>query len=140
MLLAPLNDLKKALHDSNAIRTQYHLVRKRTLNHLAKLTKWLSCVVSTYLYCTFDWQSKGLTTAQFFKIKTCNFLNVAVTNYKNFLIKFGNSSIAAVSRYCWGIIIRKQLSVVQVFGLLLWFWAGMRLVLRFEVRMLVWWC
>ena len=26
------------------------LVRKRTLNHLAKLAKWLSCVVSTYLY------------------------------------------------------------------------------------------
>ena len=25
-------------------------VRKRSLNHLAKLAKWLSCVVSTYLY------------------------------------------------------------------------------------------
>ena len=25
-------------------------VRKRTLNHLAKLANWLSCVVSTYLY------------------------------------------------------------------------------------------
>ena len=27
---------------------------KRTLNHLAKLTKWLSCVVSTYLYSAFN--------------------------------------------------------------------------------------
>ena len=31
-----------------------HLVRKRTLNHLAKLAKWLSCAVSTYLYSAFD--------------------------------------------------------------------------------------
>ena len=30
-------------------RTHNHLVHKRTLNYLAKLTKWLSCVVSTYL-------------------------------------------------------------------------------------------
>ena len=29
------------------------LVRKRTLNHLVKLTNWLSCVVSTYLYGAF---------------------------------------------------------------------------------------
>ena len=35
------------LSDSNGIRTHSHLVRKRTLNHLAKLAKWLSCVVST---------------------------------------------------------------------------------------------
>ena len=31
-----------------------HLVRKRTLNHLAKLSKWLSCALSTYLYGAFD--------------------------------------------------------------------------------------
>ena len=31
-----------------------HFLRKGTLNHLAKLTKWLSCVVSTYLYGAFD--------------------------------------------------------------------------------------
>ena len=30
--------------DSNKIRTQNNLVCKRTLNHLAKLAKWLSCV------------------------------------------------------------------------------------------------
>ena len=38
-----------SLSDSNGIRTHKHLVRKRTFNHLAKLAKWLSCVVSTYL-------------------------------------------------------------------------------------------
>ena len=27
---------------------------KRTLNHLAKLAKWFSCVASTYLYSAFD--------------------------------------------------------------------------------------
>ena len=43
-----------SLSDSNGIRTHNHLVRKRTLNHLAKLVKWLSCVVSTYLYGAFD--------------------------------------------------------------------------------------
>ena len=31
-----------------------NLVRKRTLNHLAKPAKWFSCVVSTYLYGAFD--------------------------------------------------------------------------------------
>ena len=31
-----------------------HLVCKWTLNHLAKMAKWLSCVVSTYLYIAFD--------------------------------------------------------------------------------------
>ena len=30
--------------------THIHLVRKRTLNHFAKLAKWLTCVVTTYLY------------------------------------------------------------------------------------------
>ena len=33
---------------------QNHLVRKQTLNHLAKLAKWLSCVMSTYLCGAFD--------------------------------------------------------------------------------------
>ena len=40
-----------------AVATHNHLVRKRTLNHLAELAKWLSCVVSTYLHGAFDWCS-----------------------------------------------------------------------------------
>ena len=43
-----------SLSDCNGILTHNHLVCKQTLKHLAKLTKWLSCVVSTYLYSTFD--------------------------------------------------------------------------------------
>ena len=43
-----------SLSDSNVIWTNNHLVCKRTLNHLAKLTNWLSFVVSTYLYGAFD--------------------------------------------------------------------------------------
>ena len=39
-----------SLSDSNRIRTHNYLVRKGTLNLLAKLAKLLSCVVSTYLY------------------------------------------------------------------------------------------
>ena len=42
------------LSDCNWTRTHNHLVHKPTLNHLAKLAKWLSCVVSTYLYGAFD--------------------------------------------------------------------------------------
>ena len=42
------------ISDCNWTRTQNHLVIKRTLNHLAKLAKWLSCVLSTYLYGAFD--------------------------------------------------------------------------------------
>ena len=40
----------KDFGDSNEIRTHNYLVRKQTLDYLAKLDKWLSCVVSTYLY------------------------------------------------------------------------------------------
>ena len=43
-----------SLSDSNWTWTHNHLVCKRTLNHLAKLVKWLSCVVSTYLFGAFD--------------------------------------------------------------------------------------
>ena len=39
-----------SLSDCNGNRIHNHLVRQWTLNHLAKLSKWLSCVVSTYLY------------------------------------------------------------------------------------------
>ena len=34
--------ISEVLSDSNEIRTHNHLVRKGTLNHLAKLVKWLS--------------------------------------------------------------------------------------------------
>ena len=38
-----------SLNDSNRIWTHTHLVCKQTLKHLAKLVKWLSSAVSTYL-------------------------------------------------------------------------------------------
>ena len=40
--------------DSNRIRTYNHLVSNRPVNHLAKLAKWLNCVLSTYLHCAFN--------------------------------------------------------------------------------------
>ena len=40
--------------DSNWTRTMNQLVFERTLNHLGKFKKWLSCVLSTYLYGAFD--------------------------------------------------------------------------------------
>ena len=49
-----LNSVTSFLHlsECNWTRTYNHLVRKQTLNHLAK---WLSCVMSTYLYGAFDY-------------------------------------------------------------------------------------
>ena len=43
-----------SLSDCNRARTHNHLVGKITLNHLTKLTKWLSWVVSIYLYGIFN--------------------------------------------------------------------------------------
>ena len=51
------NDFKKIRKwnvDCDGTRTHNRLAHKRTLNHLAKLAKWLNCVVSTYMYGTFD--------------------------------------------------------------------------------------
>ena len=48
-------DLVRELIDCNVTWTHNHLVFKRILNHLAELTKWLSCVVSTYLYGASDY-------------------------------------------------------------------------------------
>ena len=42
------------LSDSNRTGTHNHLVCKRTPKNLAELAKWLSCVVSSYLYGPFD--------------------------------------------------------------------------------------
>ena len=55
-LLSSLYQLffRKSEDHCNVIRTHNHLVRKRTFNHLDKLAKWLSCVVSTYRYGAFD--------------------------------------------------------------------------------------
>ena len=44
----------QSLSDCNGTRIHNHLVCKRTLNHLTKLAKWLSCVVGTYPYGAFD--------------------------------------------------------------------------------------
>ena len=41
------------LSDYNGTWAHNHLVCRGTLNHLAKLAKWLSCVVRTYLYGAF---------------------------------------------------------------------------------------
>ena len=53
-LIAPRRCHIWRLSDCNGTRSHNQLIRKRTLNHLAKLGKWLICVVSTYLYGAFD--------------------------------------------------------------------------------------
>ena len=53
-VLAPNSRDIWSLSDCSETRTHSQLVRKRTLNHLTKLTKLLSWVESTYLYSLFD--------------------------------------------------------------------------------------
>ena len=49
------SDIKSdVLSDCKKTETHNHLLCKQTLNHLAKMTKWLSYVVSNYLYGVFD--------------------------------------------------------------------------------------
>ena len=45
---------KARYRNCNGIGTYDHLACKRTINHLSKLAKWLSCVVSIYMYDAFD--------------------------------------------------------------------------------------
>ena len=51
------------LRDCNGTWSLKHLVRKRTLNHLSKLAKWLDCAVIDYLY--------GALTVYFIMLRTC---------------------------------------------------------------------
>ena len=44
-----------SLSDCNEIRTHNQLIRRPILSSLAKIAKWLSCVVSYYLYDALDW-------------------------------------------------------------------------------------
>ena len=52
-ILALNRDNIWSLSDCNRIWTHNNLVCKWTLNHLSKLDKWLSCVVSTYHLASF---------------------------------------------------------------------------------------
>ena len=49
-IITPFYHFHPLYKRSKGIQTHNHLICKRTLNHFAKLGKWLSCVVSTYLY------------------------------------------------------------------------------------------
>ena len=52
-LLARSRDKTWRLRDYNWTPTVNRLIHKQRLNHLVKLAKWLSCVVTTYLYLPF---------------------------------------------------------------------------------------
>ena len=54
-----------SLSDCNGIRTHNHLVLKRTLNHLANLAKWLSCVVTNVTACIYCFDLLILTYSGF---------------------------------------------------------------------------
>ena len=45
---------QSGISNCNEAQTHNQLVSKQTLNHLTKLAKQLSCIVSTYLYSAFD--------------------------------------------------------------------------------------
>ena len=66
-----------SLNDWNGTQTHIHLACKWTLNHLAKLAKYMSCVGSTYLHGVFDsmllscnmWKSEWIHTLHFVNVK-----------------------------------------------------------------------
>ena len=59
MILSPKILKKIKCCDCNGNLTHNHLLRKQALDHLAKLAKWLSCIVRTYLYGAFDCMSRN---------------------------------------------------------------------------------
>ena len=59
MILSPKILKKIKCCDCNGNWTHNHLVCKQALSHLAKLAKWLSCIVRTYLYGAFDCMSRN---------------------------------------------------------------------------------
>ena len=67
--------------DCNRTQTHNHLVYKLTLNHLAKLAKWLSCVVSTYLYSGFDCMLLSCTV-----LINIQFLDIQATTESRFAL------------------------------------------------------
>ena len=52
-ILAPSSCYISSLSSRNEIPTHNHLIRKRKLDHLPKLAKWLSCLLSFYMYGAF---------------------------------------------------------------------------------------
>ena len=80
-----------SLNECKRTRTHNHLVRKRTLNYLAQLTKWLSCVVSTYCtrhlilcsyHVTYTFQSESSENSQLSSIICSVWLNGRVLVYE----------------------------------------------------------
>ena len=122
------NSEKKKICDCNCTQSHNHLVCKRTLNHLAKLAKWLSCVVSTYPYDAFDCiflschklVSESICTLQLFNVKKlfaqnrCDIWNLSDCNGTqthnhifskrtlNRLAKLAKWLICVVSTYLYG--------------------------------------
>ena len=78
----------------NGIRTHIYLVPKQTLNHLAILTKWLSCVEYLSVWCI--WLYDSIVTYEFqseFTLHGC--LNVKERLVQN---RCSNSSLSVSSR------------------------------------------
>ena len=59
IILSPKILKKIKCCDCNRNWTHNHLVCKQALNHLAKLVKWLSCIMRTFLYGAFDCMSRN---------------------------------------------------------------------------------
>ena len=106
-------------YDSNGIQTHNHLVRKRTLNHLAKPAKWLSVPLWTkWLWVRISVLSRGWfvpkivrtkhvisgsshQTNEHFVLKLI-FYQLAITNQHAFNYKTeGNYKIIALTVHCW---------------------------------------
>ena len=66
-----LKSVTHILSDCNGIRTHNHLIRKRTLNHLASLAKWLSvCLRIKWLWVRIPLQSLKLQISRLFRARS----------------------------------------------------------------------
>ena len=81
-----------SLSDSNGIRTHNHLVCKRTLNHLAKPVKWLSCVEYLSVWCI--WLNVMIMSHTRFRL---NPQSRVVWMSRNSLLETGTISVVSVA-------------------------------------------
>ena len=103
-----------AWRDCNWTRTRNHLVRKRTFNHLAKLAKWLSCVLSTYLYGAFDymlWVRVQLQSLKVYKLAWKSNLRKRVWQFKAGNELLLRISLIGVGGTYWNILIHVKLQL-----------------------------
>ena len=103
------------LSDGNWTQIQNHLVCKRTLENFAKLGKWLSCVLSTYLFGTFHLCPCNDTYAFQNESTLYSCLNVNAKWLKGWIVEYLAKCLSVRLRTKWfWVLIRFQSLKLQI--------------------------